>query len=66
MCANDAAALKAHALAALRSGVLILLIPPLLFFVGIFALAFRRSDAASGAWDAEADREFAVWLRETK
>ncbi len=63
MCANNAAALKPHALAALRSGILILLVPPLLFFVGIFAFAFRRGDPASQDWDAEADRELAVWLR---
>lgn len=44
MCANNASALKAGALAALRSGILILLIPSALMFIIIFAFAFRRRE----------------------
>src|SRR6266436_3100896 len=42
MCYNSAAAAKASAIEALKHGILILLIPPLAMFIGIFALAFRR------------------------
>jgi hypothetical protein len=42
MCYNAAAAAKASAIQALRHGILILLIPPLAMFIGIFGLAFRR------------------------
>jgi hypothetical protein len=42
MCYNSAAAAKGSAVEALKHGILILLIPPLAMFVGIFALAFRR------------------------
>lgn len=41
MCYNSAAAAKASAIQALRSGVLILLFPVLLMFIGIFVMAFR-------------------------
>ncbi len=44
MCYNTAAAAKAAAIHALRSGILILLIPPALMFIGIFAMAFRRQE----------------------
>jgi hypothetical protein len=42
MCYNSAASAKASAIEALKHGILILLIPPLAMFIGIFALAFRR------------------------
>ena len=42
MCYNSAAAAKVSAIEALKHGILILLIPPLAMFIGIFALAFRR------------------------
>ena len=41
MCYNSAAAAKASAIQALRSGVLILLFPVLILFVGILVVAFR-------------------------
>jgi hypothetical protein len=41
MCYNDAAAARAATIQALRSGVLILLLPVLALFIGIFAMAFR-------------------------
>lgn len=44
MCYNSAAAAKASAIQALKQGILILLIPPLAMFIGIFALAFRRRE----------------------
>lgn len=48
MCYNAAAAAKATAIQALRHGILILLVPPLAMFIGIFAVAFRRSNSFSG------------------
>lgn len=44
MCATTASSAKAGALQALRSGILILLIPPILMFIAIFALAFRNRE----------------------
>ncbi len=41
MCYNNAAAAKANGIRALQSGTIILLIPPMLMFIGIFAVAFR-------------------------
>jgi hypothetical protein len=53
MCYNSAAAAKASAIQALRHGILVLLIPPLAMFIGIFGLAFCRRnrfrDQAEGA-----------------
>lgn len=42
MCSRTAAAAKASGIQALRSGILILLFPPLLIFIGIFAVAYKR------------------------
>jgi len=47
MCYNTAAAAKAKAIQALRSGILVLLIPPALMFIGIFARAFRSKERSS-------------------
>ena len=44
MCYNTAAAAKAAAIQALRSGILILLVPVALMFIGIFILAFRSQE----------------------
>jgi hypothetical protein len=44
MCYNTAAAAKATAIRALRSGILVLLIPPCLMFIGIFLAAFRNRE----------------------
>ncbi len=44
MCYNTAAAAKAAAIQALRSGILILLVPVALLFIGIFVLAFRSKE----------------------
>ena len=44
MCYNTAAAAKAAAIQALRSGILILLVPVALMFTGIFVLAFRSKE----------------------
>jgi hypothetical protein len=44
MCYNTAAAAKAAAIRALRSGILILLIPPLLMTIGIFVRALRSRE----------------------
>jgi len=47
MCYNTAAAAKAAAIQALRSGILILLVPVALMFIGIFMLAFRSKERFS-------------------
>jgi|SRR6516225_4685954 hypothetical protein len=47
MCYNTAAAAKAAAIQALRNGILILLVPVALMFIGIFILAFRSKDRFS-------------------
>ena len=44
MCYNTAAAAKAAAIQALRSGILILLVPVVLMFIGIFIVAFRSKE----------------------
>jgi len=44
MCYNTAAAAKAAAIQALRSGILILLVPVAFLFIGIFVLAFRSKE----------------------
>ncbi len=45
MCYKTAAAAKATAIQALRSGILVLLIPPLVMCIGIFVIAFRNRDS---------------------
>ncbi len=64
MCYTTAAAAKAAAIRALKSGILILLIPPLLMFIAIFVFAYRRrnsfSDGTAGACGR--DRELNEWL----
>jgi hypothetical protein len=59
MCYTTAAAAKAGALQALRSGILILLVPALTMFAGIFMVIYRSRDRFNGAteWTAERDRE---------
>jgi hypothetical protein len=54
MCYNTASAAKPGAIQALRSGILVLLIPPTLMFIGIFALVFRSKERP------ESDRGSAV------
>lgn len=44
MCYTSAAAAKKAGLQALQSGILILGIPPLVMFIGIFLYVFRRRD----------------------
>jgi hypothetical protein len=44
MCYNTASAAKSGAIQALRSGILVLLIPPTLMFIGIFTLVFRSKE----------------------
>ena len=56
MCYNTASAAKSGAIQALRSGILVLLIPPTLLFIGIFTLVFRSKErpelevGAGGLW----------------
>ena len=59
MCYTSAAAAKAGAIQALRSGILILLVPALTMFAGIFVVIYRSRDRFNGSagWSAERDRE---------
>ena len=71
MCYRAAAAAKGGALQALRSGILILMIPPVLIVGGIAVLAVRgrnRFNDASGpdpALEPIDDRELNEWLAST-
>jgi hypothetical protein len=49
MCYTSAAAAKKAGLQALQSGILILGIPPLVMFIGIFLYVFRRRDRFNDA-----------------
>jgi len=64
MCYTSAAAARAGALQALRSGILILLVPALVMFAGIFVVIYRSRDRFNGAagWTAERDRELLEML----
>jgi len=44
MCYNNAAAARAGAIHALRSGILVLLVPPMLIFGTVCGFAFRNRD----------------------
>lgn len=59
MCYTTAAAAKQAAIQALRSGILILLIPPVLITMGIFAVALHRRDRFNddNLEEPQADRE---------
>ena len=59
MCYTSAASAKAGAIEALRSGILILLLPALFMFAGIFVVIYRSRNrfVHSGEWTAEQDRE---------
>jgi hypothetical protein len=46
MCYQNAAASGAQGIAALRNGILVLLIPTLTLFVGLFALLYRHRNAS--------------------
>lgn len=69
MCYNNAAAARASGIQALRSGVLILLFPVVLLFVGILVVAFRsrnrfnEADAAARAPAHGGENEWAELLR---
>jgi hypothetical protein len=64
MCYTSAAAAKAGALQALRSGILILLVPALMMFAGIFVVIYRSRDRFNGSadWSAEQERELREML----
>lgn len=49
LCKNNASALKTGAIQALESGIFILLVPPVLIFIGIFVVAFRRRNSFNDA-----------------
>jgi uncharacterized membrane protein YjgN (DUF898 family) len=64
MCYTSASAAKAGAIQALRSGILILLIPSLLIFVATAVLVIRRRNQFNEApdWTQEQDRELSELL----
>jgi len=64
MCYNTAAAAKAAAIKALRSGILILMVPPVLISAGVFALALRGRERFNDENDGDRvdDRELNRWL----
>jgi hypothetical protein len=69
LCYNDAAATGPQAQAALRHGILILLIPPMLIFSGLFGMLYRRRNAhheasqlPSSAGSMSASSEFVLHL----
>jgi hypothetical protein len=64
MCYTSAAAARAGAVQALRSGILILLVPALIMFAGIFVVIYRSRDRFNGSadWSAERERELREML----
>jgi hypothetical protein len=60
MCYTSAAAAKAGAIQALRSGILILLLPVLVMCAGIVVVIYRSRNRFNGAveWAAGQDREW--------
>jgi hypothetical protein len=64
MCYTSAAAAKAGALQALRTGILILLVPALVMFAGIFVVIYRSRNrfGGSGGWTAAQERELREML----
>ena len=65
MCYTSAAASKAGAIHALRSGILILLVPVLVMCAGISVVIYRSRNRFSGAadWTAEQDWELREMLK---
>ncbi len=57
MCYTAAAAAKATAIRALRSGILILLFPPSLIFLSILGVAYRRRNSFNEPEASAEDRE---------
>jgi len=53
MCYNTAAAAKAAAIKALRSGILILMVPPVLISAGVFVLALRGRERFNDVNDGD-------------
>jgi len=56
MCYNDAAAQNQAGIRALQHGILILLIPSVLMFLAIFAVAYRRRNLFNDT-EVAAERE---------
>src|SRR5438094_4355588 len=62
MCYTAAAAAKATAIKALRSGILILLFPPGLIFIAILVVAYRRRNSFNEPEETAEEREIRVAL----
>jgi hypothetical protein len=58
MCYTSAASAKAGAIQALRSGILILLLPVLVMCSGIFVVIYRSRNRFSGAADSTAEEDW--------
>ncbi len=54
MCYSSAAAAKSDGIRALQHGIMLLAIPPMLIFVGIFAVALRSRNRFTGSRHPEA------------
>jgi hypothetical protein len=52
LCYNDASATGQQGIAALRHGILVLAIPPMLIFAALFAILYRRRNAHHDAVDS--------------
>lgn len=48
LCYNDAAASGSQGITALRHGILVLAIPPMLIFAALFAILYKRRNLAHG------------------
>jgi hypothetical protein len=66
MCYNSASAAKAGAKEALANGVLILLVPPMVFFglISVVVYKYRNKFRDPVNWRPEHDRELQEWLAE--
>lgn len=53
MCYADAAAAGPQTQAALRHGILTLMIPPMILFAGVFFLLYRRRNVPREAFDEQ-------------
>jgi len=63
MCYNNAAASGAHTIQALKSGILVLLVPPVLMFIAIFVRLFRSKERVAEEFAVQpVERTPDIWL----
>ncbi len=65
LCSNTAAAAKPAAIRALNNGILVLLVPPALMFIGIFYVAYQRRERFYDELspEAEIEKDWSEWFR---